>query len=113
MPTALQQRIKDEHKAVRKLVRMMKEKNWEVSSVFDGEERVKCRTEKEVMDTVFSVDESSITFHNKQIDRKHAALIVLGNSGAEVIADYGYNEDDDFSSIMDAHGDWSDKVFVY
>lgn len=105
MSNQVDKRIADEKKAVRHLIRTMKKHNWLVVAVNDGEEVVTCRTEMDVMDNVFGVDESNIIFYNKAIDTKHVVAIVLGNSGAEVIADYSYNDANDFATIIQTEVD--------
>lgn len=88
-----------ERRLVRFLIRTMKKHGWIAWAVHDGEEKIKCSTEKEVMDAVFSVDESTIGFKKDGI--KHTAYIVLGNDGYDAICDYSHNyEWDEFDSIM-------------
>jgi hypothetical protein len=86
----VQKRIEIERRVVRKLVRVAKAAGWEVPAVNDGEELVRCQTEADVLDAVFSVDESSIRFR-KEIDGKAvtcSAYIVLGNDGWDAICDH-------------------------
>jgi hypothetical protein len=97
----LETRIKVERQVVRFLCRTMKANGWEPVAVNDGERRHATSTIKDVMEHVFGVDEARIVFHHKAIDKKHTALIVLGNDGYDAIADYGYSDDDDFNSIME------------
>lgn len=88
-----------ERRLVRFLIRTMKKHGWIACTVHDGEERVKCSSEKEVMDAVFSVDESAIRFEKGGV--KHSVYIVLGNDGYDAISDYGYSQTDEFQSIME------------
>jgi hypothetical protein len=79
-----------ERKVVRHLIRTAKKHGWDAFAVDDGEERVKCRTEKDVMDAVFAVDEATIRFKYELAyvhSAVHCAVIVLGNDGYDAIAD--------------------------
>lgn len=80
-------RLAGEATALRYLIEQLKQAGWTPISTFDGGEHVKGTTEKATLDTVFSVDESTITFQKG--DERHGVLIVLGNSPGEVVADYG------------------------
>lgn len=97
----IEKRQELERRLVRKLVRAMDSQGWTVAYINDGEECVRCRTEKEIMDTVFSVEECHIVF--KRGSATHAVLIVLGNDGYDAIADYGYTDGDSdgFQAIME------------
>ncbi len=104
----VEKRIGIEKKVVRNLVREMKKAGWESYAVNDGEEIVKCRLESEVMDAVFSVDESWIKFKKIIADGssiKRSAYIVLGNDGYDAIADNSLSNpnipEDDFAAVMD------------
>lgn len=112
----VEKRQEIERKVVRRLIRAMKEKGWNVLYVNDGEEQVKCRTEQEAIDTVFSVDESWIYFSKPVSDSrkfKRMAYIVLGNDGYDCIADHSCSvedeSEDDFQSIMDQVQEYADK----
>lgn len=98
----VEQRQAVERKVVRHLVRAMKARGWQAAAVNDGEEVVKCKTEKDVMDAVFSVDESHIRFVKDGIRR--TAFIVLGNDGWDAICDHSCSSPDvpgdDFEQIM-------------
>jgi len=105
-----EKRIETERKVVRHLIRTMKVEGWIVYCIFDGEERVKplAVTEETVMDTVFSVEESSITFKKSGFDKGCVAQIVLGNDGYDCIADHSYpSEDHEFVRIME------EKIYPY
>lgn len=95
----IEERIKTEKRLVRHLIRVMKLAGWEVAFVDDGGENVKCVNESEVLEAVFSVDESKIVFEKDKI--RHYAYIVLGNDGYDAIADYTYRENDDFEKTME------------
>lgn len=87
-----EKRMATERKVVRHLIRTAKKHGFAVTKVYDGEEMVKCRTETEAMDTVFSVDESTIYFKHPDQPKGHCALIVLGNDGWDAIGDCSEGE---------------------
>lgn len=107
MSMSVEKRMSVERKVVRFLVREMKKAGWDAFAVDDGEELVKCRTESDVIDAVFSVDESGIKFKKYVggVCLRRSALIVLGNDGYDAIADYSLSNgeipEDDFDAIMD------------
>ena len=82
------------------LVTVMDERGWKVYAIDDGgDEDVSPKNLKDVIDTVFSVEYSVIRFVKNK--RKHAAVIVLGNSGYDCISDHSFSPSDDFGQIMD------------
>lgn len=87
--TELRNRMAMERRMVRKLIRTAKAAGWAIPSVNDGEEIVKCASESNIMDAVFSVDESWIRFTKmfEGIKVAQVAFIVLGNDGWDCIAD--------------------------
>ena len=80
---------------------------WEVSYVLDGGERVRCSTEREILEAIFSVEESKIVF--KKGNFGHWVLIVLGNDGYDAIADYTYSNhpEDDFKKTMEVVNEYA------
>lgn len=84
-------RLAIEEKMVRGLIRGLKKAGYTPDCVYDGGEYVHGKTETATMDTVFSVDKSTITFEGEgstQHDsRRFGVLIVLGN-GVDCIPDY-------------------------
>jgi len=88
-------RIALEKKCIRYAIRQLKYAGWIVTHVHDGEERYQVLTEKETLDVIFSVDESTVSVSNG--DRKSWFFVVLGN-GIDCIADYGTTLDD---TVMD------------
>lgn len=102
--TKIEKRQEVERKVVRHLIRTMKEKGWNAYKVNDGEEIVKTSTESEVMDAVFSVDESWIRFKKDGVQGHRTAYIVLGNDGWDAICDHSLSDpdqdSDDFEKIM-------------
>lgn len=101
----IQARIAMERKLVTHLCKTMREHGWVPIKVDDGGEMVWCVTDEDVLDVVFSVDESTI--HFKKGGVRHGAYIVLGNDGYDAICDYSYSEDedDDFDEIMKKYVD--------
>lgn len=104
----VEKRMAIERKVVRKLVREMKKGGWDAYGVNDGEALVRCNKEADVMDAVFSVDESVIKFKKYLADGaviKRSAVIVLGNDGYDAIADCSVSNpeipDDNFDAVMD------------
>ena len=82
------------------LVTVMDERGWKVYAIDDGgDEDVLPKNLKDVIDTVFSMEYSIIRFEKNE--RKHAAVIVLGNSGYDCISDHSFSPSDDFEKIMD------------
>ena len=80
-------RISQERQVVRRLIFIAKKAGFVLTKVDDGGEMVECSTETQAMDAVFSVDDSTIYFKHPDQPKSHCAVIVLGNSGPECIAD--------------------------
>lgn len=83
-----------ERRMVRRMIRTAIVAGWTIPKVDDGEDDVKCATERDVMDAVFSVDESCVYFKKDYHDTEGiartklgTAIIVLGNDGWDCIAD--------------------------
>jgi hypothetical protein len=107
MKTTLEKRMALERKIVRHLIRTAKAHGYAVTKVWDGEEYVKCQTENIAMDAVFSVDESTIYFKHPDQPKGHCAVIVLGNSGYDSIADNSTGEG--WDAVMKECDAYSDK----
>lgn len=103
----LQERISLEKRVVRHLIRVMKLAGWAIDFIDDGE-KVYIDSEKEAMDTVFSVDDCKIYFRKGQ--RNHWVFIVLGNDGWDAIADYSYSSTDDFEKTMEIVNKYADYL---
>lgn len=110
----VEQRIEVEKKVVRHLIREMKKAGWSIAKINDGgdfDEDILHPNETEAMDTVFSVDESTIFFSKGELIRH--AYIVLGNDGYDCIADHSCSnpklEEDDFEKVMDEVQEYADK----
>lgn len=93
-----QNRIAIEKKIVRKAIRTLKDAGWLLVGVFDGEEYQAITTEKEAIETGFSVDEFKLYF-KKDDSARHAIYFVLGNDGYDVICDYSYGEQSFFNAM--------------
>lgn len=115
----VKQRQEIERKVVRKLIRDMKAAGWEITRINDGgepDEDTLDPNETEAMDTVFSVDESTIYFHKSfpigpSNGMTHFAQIILGNDGWDCIADHSCGSThplDDFEKVMDGVQQWID-----
>lgn len=84
----IEQRQGIERKVVRKLVRVAKTHGYVPTKVYDGgDEPVLVRLEREVLDAVFAVDDCRVYFKHPAEAKAHCAVIVLGNSGWDCIAD--------------------------
>ena len=103
-----EKRIEIERKIVAFLYNAMAAAGWQVDYIFDGEDNVRYAewTEADVLDTVFSVDEATISFvKNKGWGRmRRSAFIVLGNDGWDCINDHTCSNpsipEDDFEAVM-------------
>ena len=106
----VEQRLEIERKIISFLYAAMLKGGWTVSHVWDGGEAIRCPSEAEVLDTVFSVDESAIVFKKtvNGIPMRRTAQIILGNDGYDCIADHSVStddEDDNFLKIMEQEVD--------
>ena len=103
-----EQRIEVERKIVAFLFNTMSQHGWHVDYIFDGQDNVRYAewTEAKVLDTVFSVDEATISFVNdKDWGRmRRNVFIVLGNSGWDCINDHACSNpnilEDNFEAVM-------------
>lgn len=82
-------RMAMERAIVSRLVQTALAAGWSVPAVWDGEDTVSCTSEQDVLEAVFSVDESTIKFRKGR--EVHSALIVLGNDGYDCISDTSVN----------------------
>ena len=103
-----EKRMAMERQVVRHLIRTAKAHGYAVTKVNNGEEMIKCRTETEAMEHVFSVDESTIYFKHPAQPKGHCAVIVLGNAGYEAIADSSVGEL--WDAVMAECDAYSDKL---
>ena len=92
-------RIQLERAIVTALVRQMMKIGWNPTCVYDGGEYVKTETQYKTVETVFTVDESTISFTKN--GRTLGVLIVLGN-GEDIITDYHCPDDcPDFTDCVE------------
>lgn len=80
-------RIDIERKVIAHLIQTAQAAGYALVAVNDGEERVRVSTEAEALEAVFSVDDSRIIFKHPEEEKGHCAVIVLGNSGWDCVAD--------------------------
>jgi len=92
MSIKLNKRMALEREVVAKLIEVARKHGYEIKKVDDGEDAVKCSSDAEALDTVFSVDESLMFFKHPDQPKPHCAFIVLGNSGHDAIADHSLGE---------------------
>jgi hypothetical protein len=85
---------------VRRLIRTLKAAGWEPTHVYNGGEHVKVKGERETLENVFAVDESTITFAKGEARR--GVFIVLGNEPEDLVCDYTAS-DDSFGQAMDSY----------
>lgn len=100
---ALPKRQQTERRLVWSLLKHLQEHDWTVHVVDDGEEFIQTSNHLEVMEHVFSVDESNIRVR-KAGGRRHIICFVLGNDGWDAIADYSCPDPDPdgFNAMMGA-----------
>lgn len=102
----VEQRSAMERKIIRHLVKSMAAHGWVAALVNDGEEMVKCETERDVLAAVTAVDEAHIIFKKdtSQGALRRTAFIVLGNDGYDCICDHSLSNpelpEDDFEKVM-------------
>ena len=103
-----QQRIEVERKIVAFLFNTMAQHGWQVDYIFDGCDNVRYAewTVDAVLNTVFSVDEATISFV-KSTGRgriRRVVNIILGNDGWGCVNDHSLsnpnNPDDNFEDVM-------------
>jgi len=85
---------------VRKVVRALKAAGTPVVRIWDGEEHVRVTSEKDVMDTVFNLDEAVL----KTADG--AGVFLVMGEGYEMICDYSVSLEDALAPVnayVDAH----------
>lgn len=104
-----EKRIEVERKIVAFLFNAMAAAGWQVDYIFDGRDNVRHAewTEAKVLDTVFSVDDATVSFVKSTVGRgriRRNVYIVLGNSGWDCLNDhalsYPDNTEDNFEDVM-------------
>lgn len=81
-------RIALEKKCIRVALRELHRDGWDVINVHDGEERHNVTNTANILEVVFSVDESTVHLKNKATGEQSWFLVVLGN-GIDCIPDHG------------------------
>ena len=112
-----EKRIEVERKIVAFLFNTMSQHGWHVDYIFDGGDNVRYAewTEAKVLDTVFSVDEATISFvKDKGWGRmRRNVFIVLGNGGWDCINDHTCSNpsipEDDFEAVMKMVGTFAEQ----
>ena len=109
-----QARQEIERKVIRRLIREMKKAGWSIAKINDGgepDEDILHPNETVAMETVFSVDESTIYFSKGELIR--TAIIILGNDGYDCIADHSCSNHalvyDNFEEVMNEVQEYADK----
>lgn len=105
---AIEKRMQIERKVVRHLIRTAKKHGYALTKVYDGEEMVKCQTEAQAMDAVFSVDECKMYFKHPDQPKSHCVVIVLGNDGWDAIADC--SEGERWDAVMAECSEYADTL---
>lgn len=107
----LDKRMALEREVVAKLIEVAAKHGYAITKVDDGgEERIKCTTAEQAMDAVFAVDESTMFFKHPDQPKAHCAVIVLGNSGYDCIANN--SEGQIWSDVIAEVGDFCDAKDV-
>jgi hypothetical protein len=96
--------LNGERQAVFNLMNYMKQNGWIISAIDNGEERIEVAnsemTDREVMEHIFSVDDSYMYFIAPDKE-EHWVYFVFGNSPEEVICDHSDTKDG-FSELVSA-----------
>lgn len=100
------ERMALERKCIRHALRILRAYGWNVTHTYDGQDRITTKTEREVFDVVFSVDESAVHLQHQTTKEKSWFSVVLGN-GIDCIPDYGTCIDPVMSRVYDLFETWS------
>lgn len=106
--TPTQKRINTERKVIRYLLLVAKAHGYTLRWVWDGEENECPKTDDEALDAVFSVNECTMRFKRDDQPKSHCAVIVLGNSGWDCIADC--SEGEGWDEVMAKVSAYCDKL---
>lgn len=106
--TPTQKRIETERKVIMTLIRVAKWRGYKLTRIWDGEENQYPRCEKDALDVVFSVDQCTMRFKRDDQSKSHCAVIVLGNSGWDCIADC--SEGEGWDAVMEEVTAYTDKL---
>lgn len=93
--------IKKELANVRALMVELESNGWRVAEVEDGEVQADVQSINEAMSLVEDVDYSVLVFKNSA-GAWHSVTVILGNSPAEVIADWSFHigDPDGFDALL-------------
>jgi hypothetical protein len=101
-------------RVVRRLIREMKQGDWKVFQVWDGEEMEPVPNETVALEVAFSVEMATIYFcHEVPYPHviRYAAVSVIPCNGAEVICDWTETYTD-FIEVMDRVTEYADKSYL-
>ena len=88
-----------ERKVINHMIDSLENGGWELYRAGDEESSIRVSDRKQAMKFIDTIDQATLSFRN--IDKtSHTVLLVYGNDGYDVIADYGYSDSDNFSDIM-------------
>lgn len=99
---ALAKRIETEGRICSKLVKHALASGY-VVSVHDGEEWAVSKSSKytEIMADIFTTDENTVVFHDKDGNRIGSVFLVFGNDGYDVMADQSAPSWDELEKFTD------------
>ncbi len=97
-----------ERKVIAHLIQVAQAAGYALVAVNDGEERVRVTTEAEALEAVFAVDESRIIFKHPEDEKGHCAVIVLGNSGWDCVADASMG--DRWDAVIEANAVFAESL---
>lgn len=95
-----------ERAVVRHLVERMAEHGWKPKETFDGEEYVTTKTVEQVLETVFSVEDSTVSFVNGA-GKILGVKLICGNE-EDIISDYHVGTPE-FEAAMNEVTAWIEK----
>jgi hypothetical protein len=81
--------MRDWKPCVRDLLERLVSAGFAISEIDDGGDLIEFTTLDAAVDTITSVDESTVVTKDTQSNSEPVLLIVLGNGPDEIVADYG------------------------
>jgi hypothetical protein len=97
-----------EIQVIRKLLQVAKAHGYTLSRIWDGECYERPHNDDDAVSVVFSVDECQMLFKHPDEDKAHCAVIILGNSPWEVIADSSMGGH--WDAVMEAMNVYTDEL---
>jgi hypothetical protein len=73
---------------IRQTIRALKDAGYEVLEVFDGEDTIRVKSEREAIEAITAVDDATLFVHKRGDDRNPWVRFVMGNDPEEVICDH-------------------------